>query len=415
MQRFLCNGVMFAWVVQVLAQDAQTCDDASLIQSIRASGQGQQLTRRLMLARTSKNRRLDHVLHDHAKIKATDTTDYRSDAANHLKQSLGLSGGNTIKSRCGGLTQMSLDDIEGRWLKQHQTALFGARAKNQADLEHAEQSARSNFIGNLDGNRPVVVQAVVDQLGWPASTRWNGTQLAKRLGQQKLGVFTFDYPNWVMEADDPVAEETLGEYLDSNQSAHNMFLFASETSGHGRDDASKIVDIIRDDFTPHPKFAYPPESKLAIVAIDGIGSSHGFHSHDPVWQVQVEGYKMWYLLPPDAPTSQDNPNGGVEWGFAPLVGGKPFAHPNGCAMLAQFVPPPGTLTCLVAPGEMILVPNAWLHATCGLSNYTASAGGWMGLDTIEDEDDEGWEGVRTIEDGNGNVTIDAETSAENAH
>ena len=107
---------------------------------------------------------------------------------------------------------------------------------------------------------------------------------------------------------------------------------------------------------------------MSIVAIDALGSSHGFHSHDPVWNVQVEGYKMWWLLPPDYDSSL-------------LPNGEAFRHPNACAMLSQAKPPPGTATCVTGPGEMLLLPYGWIHATCGLTDYIAAAGGWLAYHT----------------------------------
>ncbi|CAE7233826.1 FCA1, partial [Symbiodinium microadriaticum] len=70
--------------------------------------------------------------------------------------------------------------------------------------------------------------------------------------------------------------------------------------------------------------------------------------------------------------------GGQKWGAAPLLpSGEAFQYPNACAMLKQATPPPGTLTCVTGPGEMLLLPDEWIHATCGLTEFTAAAGGWL--------------------------------------
>lgn len=378
MQWLLCSFCLLIHSSPAAALAAHSCalpDDTSLIQGFRSRRQGQQQSGRQQIVHKQRH----HASRDHGRV-IFDTSDYRDDAAMYLKQALALQGGSSIKSRCGGLTQMSLAEVEEHWRRWRQAAVAEATEKGEKDMELVDGTARRSFNAKLDGNRPVVVQDVVGQLAWPAANQWGPSQMVERMSNQIFDLHSFDYPHWIIPKEE---KETLGEYLNSNQSAQNLFLFASETKTGSIVD-SAIVDVIRHDFAPHPNFAYPPEAKRAIFAIDAIGSSHGFHNHDPVWQAQVEGYKMWYLLPPDAPASEDRPSSNPHARFAPLAGGKPFEHPNACAMLTRFVPPPGTLTCLVAPGEMILLPDQWLHATCGLSNYTAAAGGWLGLSaTVE--------------------------------
>ncbi|CAE7523607.1 unnamed protein product, partial [Symbiodinium pilosum] len=191
---------------------------------------------------------------------------------------------------------------------------------------------------------------------------------------------SFDYPDWVYSKHNLT---TFGSYVNNNESADNVFLFGSEDGCDRTDVFKQTMDTIRGDFAPSPAFGWESEVCESIVAVDSIGSSHGFHCHDPVWQVQVEGYKMWWLLPPHykgtAPEG-DSDDGSMGWGGAPVLpDGTVFAHPNGCAMLKQVEPPPGTDTCILAPGEMMVLPTGWVHSTCGLTNYTAAAGGWLGF------------------------------------
>jgi hypothetical protein len=50
-------------------------------------------------------------------------------------------------------------------------------------------------------------------------------------------------------------------------------------------------------FAPSPEWGSPPEACEAIIAVDGIGSSHGFHCHDPVWNTQVSGMgTSWNII-----------------------------------------------------------------------------------------------------------------------
>ena len=90
----------------------------------------------------------------------------------------------------------------------------------------------------------------------------------------------------------------MADYLKNNESAKNVFLFASESGCEEMPELKELVDVLRGQFAPAPQFGYGPETCTGIIAIDGIGSSHGFHSHDPVWNTQVSGTKHWWLLEP---------------------------------------------------------------------------------------------------------------------
>eukprot|EP00930_Biecheleria_cincta_P083570 TRINITY_DN7311_c0_g2_i2.p1 TRINITY_DN7311_c0_g2~~TRINITY_DN7311_c0_g2_i2.p1 ORF type:complete len:397 (+),score=59.72 TRINITY_DN7311_c0_g2_i2:75-1265(+) len=299
-----------------------------------------------------------------------DAHDYRSDAATYLQETLGR------KRRCP-LQKMSLREVEDRWTHALRQALHDTELDNEGEGDMVKK-ARWYFNTGLHHNNPVLVEDVMSQLQWPAAHRWSQPQMIERFRHRNFDEEFFRYHDgWIhREQDDDgnPAMETLGEYLSSNQSGQGIFIFVSEEGRRTGDWEAATLDSIRSDFLPHPNFAYPPADRQAMLNVDAIGSSHGFHFHNPVWQVQVEGYKMWYLMPPDWPA--DSPS--HPFGAAPLgADGKPFLHPNACAMLKQVEPPPHAFSCMVAPGEMVLLPHGWWHATCGLSNYTASVGGWM--------------------------------------
>eukprot|EP00440_Ansanella_granifera_P066307 gb/GFBE01071919.1/.p1 GENE.gb/GFBE01071919.1/~~gb/GFBE01071919.1/.p1 ORF type:complete len:395 (+),score=129.37 gb/GFBE01071919.1/:1-1185(+) len=381
-------------LLQYPCTGAESCagvEDTSLLQSFQAKLQqdsGEKAAATLAQIEKSRRERRKKVRDDHAKVRVEDLTDYRGDAHIFLQEALKKP---ELSSRCN-LPRMSLAEVEQHWEEELDKKL--RKVKKHADKERAVQELRAEFNSKLRNNMPVLVQNVVSQLKWPAAKKWSQAQMTERLRNKEWEIHTFYYPDWIMNVEEPeknhsLAHETLDEYLGSDQSAKNFFLFASEDGSRSESWKTEIVDTIRDDFKPHPNFAYLPDEKEAIFAVDAIGSSHGFHAHDPVWQVQVEGYKMWHLLPPTAEVTEQNPVGFPEWGSSPLdAEGKPFEHPNACAMLKQFTPPPQTMTCMVAPGEMLLLPDSWLHATCGLSNYTAAVGGWLGMHWDDDEKDD---------------------------
>lgn len=308
-----------------------------------------------------------------------DNRDYRADASSYLQEA--LQHDHSGKSRCD-LPRMRLSEVQLRWeqAKQQYSLIEGGSGKTSQ--QQTEIAARTQFNSGLANGLPVIVDDVVGELKWPAAHRWTQPQMISRLQNKPIDFESFSYSPWSNESSWlhslSAPQQSLGQYLASEESGHNVFFFVSEDGKETSEDDSGVLNELRHDFIPHPSFAYPPDDRQAIFAIDGIGSSHGFHSHDPVWQVQVEGYKMWHLMPPTSPCTERTEDGRPEYGSAVLVDGQPFKHPNACAMLKQVDPPPGALSCLVAPGEMVLLPTAWFHATCGLSNYTAAAGGWLG-------------------------------------
>lgn len=76
-------------------------------------------------------------------------------------------------------------------------------------------------------------------------------------------------------------------------------------------------------------------------------------NHGMAWVGLVAGMKLWHLLPPHMPRPP-NPSCRRRDAIEALEGG---TH------------------CLQRPGEVMLVPTAWWHATCNLAPYTLGLGG----------------------------------------
>ncbi|CAE7906673.1 unnamed protein product [Symbiodinium necroappetens] len=341
-------------------------EDASLLQAHPVS----ELTQ-ARHAKDAVKRRHKHHSQTHNKI--VDGRDYRADAAEYFEKVKH----DSLEDRCPHIRTMTLKEVSQRW---HEELEQLKEDTPREKFDKKFKDFRHAFPGLLHDNKPVLIKGhVPKQLGWRAATHWGKDELADFLGDLPWQRQSFDYPDWVYSTHNLT---TFREYVGHDDSARNIFLFGSEDGCDKRGDLKKTMDKIRGQFIPSPDFAWGPEVCEAIVAIDSIGSSHGFHCHDPVWQVQVQGYKMWWLLPPHyrgtAPES-DTTDDSIGWGGSPVLpDGTVFAHPNGCAMLKQVEPPPGTKSCLVGPGEMMVLPVGWVHSTCGLTNYTAAAGGWLG-------------------------------------
>mmetsp|Transcript_39932 Transcript_39932/g.95262 ORF Transcript_39932/g.95262 Transcript_39932/m.95262 type:complete len:391 (-) Transcript_39932:161-1333(-) len=343
-------------------------EDASLLQS-RFRKRSRSKARE---AREARKHPFHLDRHDHHHAKIVDTADYRADAAAFFEKVKNQS----LEERCPHLHKMTLDQVHKEWKRmfsQLEKTTGNMTAKNKLA---ANYDLHFEFNSVLAGEMPVLVTGhVPKQLGWEAATHWGRDELSKHMGTLPWQKFTFNYPEWLIGMDQ---WESLDDYIKHNESSQNIFLFASEGGCSEEAKLKNSVDAIRRQFAPSPDFAFGPEDCMAIVAIDAQGSSHGFHSHDPVWNVQVEGFKQWWLLPPNYVSSDTWPEGGQKWGAAPLLpSGEAFQYPNACAMLQQATPPPGTLTCVTGPGEMLLLPDEWIHATCGLTEFTAAAGGWL--------------------------------------
>merc|ERR1719498_1875062 len=80
------------------------------------------------------------------------------------------------------------------------------------------------------------------------------------------------------------------------------------------------------------------------VSFGGAGSYATFHNHSEAWLASVFGRKMW-ALSKDEPSSLDQ-----------------SASP--CDLRASN----HIKVCVVHPGEVIFVPDAWYHAICNLDS-----------------------------------------------
>jgi SAM-dependent methyltransferase len=90
------------------------------------------------------------------------------------------------------------------------------------------------------------------------------------------------------------------------------------------------------------------------------GSYYAFHRHDEAQITQIHGRKMWYFLPNDIDSEPPKFN------TCDLLHGKyqlrDKKHVN------------SLISVLQQPGDTIIVPNGWFHATCALDDWTVGVG-----------------------------------------
>eukprot|EP00931_Biecheleriopsis_adriatica_P086337 TRINITY_DN61031_c0_g1_i1.p1 TRINITY_DN61031_c0_g1~~TRINITY_DN61031_c0_g1_i1.p1 ORF type:complete len:370 (+),score=44.99 TRINITY_DN61031_c0_g1_i1:74-1183(+) len=245
------------------------------------------------------------------------------------------------------------------------------------------ERARMQLADRLFGGAGIVEGATKQ---WTAMQLWEEESLKKRLAEHHFMLERYGYPNWIYteSKQDHDIGCTLTDYLDLNKSKHGYFLFVNEQASrhiHGSVAAQErnAIEMLQEDFQPHPVFAATPDERHSILALDGLGSGHALHWHDPVWQAQVQGRKAWWIRAPSVPghKTETNKLGHLDIGAAPVIDGKIYQDPNACAYLYRKSPPPGTRLCIAAPGDLVLLPGDYMHATCALDRFTASVGGWM--------------------------------------
>lgn len=324
-----------------------------------------------------------------------DFHDYGPDAQLWLKENPEL--------RCD-LPRVSLEhatrvfeDLIQEFHAQHPSEPFDpspwATGKPRNDSPSPLERARYFLALRLFGG-PGIVEGVTSH--WPAMARWQEPNMVARLGDHHFKVTRFNYPDYVhtVSSTDYKSGMTFPEYLEKAYGSKGFFLFVNEPEQPDRglnttEEELGTMDLLRGDFQPHPRFATTPEEHHAILALDGLGSSHGFHIHGPVWQTQVVGRKAWWLLAPevtgDVTVEEGNsreflgPKSPLKnkRGAAPVVEGHTYKEPNSCAFLRKSTAPAGTRFCVAGPGETLLLPDMMWHGTCALDRHTASVGGWM--------------------------------------
>ncbi|CAK9096595.1 Kinase D-interacting substrate of 220 kDa B (Ankyrin repeat-rich membrane-spanning protein B) [Durusdinium trenchii] len=133
---------------------------------------------------------------------------------------------------------------------------------------------------------------------------------------------------------------TLKEYLTSTFASRRCVLFENDF------DAERLE--LLDGFAIPQLLSEIHGSPILSVGRRNTGI--GFHRHSAAWLAQLQGRKLWFLLP----------------------GGR---RPPERAPWQYLTHRPKRMICCVAhPGEIILVPAGWWHATWNLDDFSLAAG-----------------------------------------
>ncbi|KAL1522518.1 hypothetical protein AB1Y20_017505 [Prymnesium parvum] len=124
-----------------------------------------------------------------------------------------------------------------------------------------------------------------------------------------------------------------------------------------------LLDALAHDYTI-PELL-EPISLHRVFSFGGSDAGVQMSQHDSAWLATVAGAKLWHLAPPSVPMPEHRTcadRGRIDWARAAAEG---VRH------------------CAVLPGELIVVPPSWWHATCNLHPYTVAVGGQVTVSGLE--------------------------------
>ena len=105
-----------------------------------------------------------------------------------------------------------------------------------------------------------------------------------------------------------------------------------------------------------PEFLYAL-SNVRLLSLGGRAEGVQMSRHDSAWLATIAGAKLWHLAPPSRPQPADRfcrGRGKIDYSLAEQE---------------------GVIHCMAQPGEVIVVPDGWWHATCNMLPYTIAIGG----------------------------------------
>lgn len=195
-------------------------------------------------------------------------------------------------------------------------------------------------FAKLRHKQPVVISGATDS--WAARTAWSEERLREKLGSLRLG--SGDVHTGVL---DDVWEEglLLGEALNTTTSKPRLLLLRPQ---------SPISQAVRQDFEVPPLLDQIQLSGPHI-SIGGRGQVAVFNEHSQNWFAHVFGRKLWMVVPPEA----GNPSYTAD------------AHPCEYTFRERELPVEERRlkSCVLLPGEIVVLPDHWPHATCNLDDY----------------------------------------------
>lgn len=219
-----------------------------------------------------------------------------------------------------------------------------------AELQAATQAERARLLA-----RPTLISGALE--AWPAMTQWSdaasfGALYGEHGVLAKRFMAAIDGADRRLAGRDPKASlVSVAEVVGRSEWAYGV-IYNGE-GGNARSEERLLGAIARSGHAP----CVDVLGRACGITVLSLGgglkgvepANHGF-----AWIGLVAGAKLWYVSPP---TSER------------------FGAPS-CADRASIEVLGGEVThCLQRPGEVMVVPTAWWHATCNLGEFTLGVGG----------------------------------------
>lgn len=217
-----------------------------------------------------------------------------------------------------------------------------------------------------DIQAPLVVKGLANNLTKQRS--WTRAAVVESLGAKRIGLYdpilTAVFGPGIAGGPSYALQDYLAAILDRSET-NELFTNSNVDPEFMRIAFQSIItpawDVLEAESSRHGQvFSLGPEK-----------SGLAMHSHSLAWLAQLYGRKRFYLLPPKADLNALPAETYQQSFFRP-----PSAWSE--VTLAGINAVPGSFTCVLMPGDLIVIPPFWYHATENLDEALAVGGQHFG-------------------------------------
>ena len=212
---------------------------------------------------------------------------------------------------------------------------------------------------------PTVISGLADE--WPARSTWADPQaFAARFGHHELkavrashgfgrlariggpGCYRFDESSCPGQSN---ATVSLAELVANSADEQIVIMDLDDMT---RGEHSLLTDLSTEYEVPEFLECI---SNVRLLSLGGRPEGVQMSRHHSAWLSTLAGAKLWHLAPPDRPQPTDR--------YCPSRGKVDY----------RLAAREGVIHCVAYPGEVVVVPDNWWHATCNMAPYTLAIGG----------------------------------------
>ena len=210
--------------------------------------------------------------------------------------------------------------------------------------------------------RPTLVSGLIDD--WRALREWSDAAgFARHFGEH--GVLAkrlshYENARTASSGQDPTRTLVRLREALANADQMHVVLYNGE-QGNAEAEEALLSDIRASGGYGCPEPMLARACSILVLSLGGGREGVRFANHGFAWIGLVGGMKLWHVAPHDSPRPP-NPT---------------------CADRARIEALPNVTHCLQRPGEVMVVPTAWWHATCNLGEYTLGVGGQDSCDLLD--------------------------------